>query len=508
DENEARLLESPENPIVLLKKIFFPANPLAASIAPDTNRVGVMLPTTPLHAILLDCLSARGAQAPCLIATSGNSAGEPICLSNREASGKLKDLADGMLFHNRDILVRVDDSVVSVSPLGNPFFFRRARGFAPQPVETREKVSGILGMGAYLKSTFCLTRDNRAFLSQHIGELDSPASREFYEHTLVHMIKLLETEPRLIIRDLHPDFLSSRLGIELARERDLPIYALQHHAAHAFAVLAERKIYEPSIALCLDGSGYGEDGTIQGGEILEADLENASWRRIGGLSCFPMPGGEKAIREPWRLAAALADNRPENIDERKYNIIREMVRKNLNSPLTSSAGRLFDAVSARLGLCAHTSYEGQAAIRLEKVAQDWLDSRSGSVPAPLFSSINARSGKSGLSIDARAIFRAVDNAIKDGRSVGELAAAFHRDLAFVFARVIGELAERRGVKNIILSGGVFNNRILFATLAEELKNRDLSPLAPSLAPAGDGAISLGQAAFGQRLAALGKIALK
>lgn len=498
-EREEELLKSQANPITLLAKRADPQSPLSPLVAPDTGYIGVMLPTTPLHALLLDSLAEKGAEAPCLVATSGNPPGEPICLSCREASAKLGAIADGTLFHDRDILVRVDDSVAFVSPSGAPSLIRRARGYAPAPVRLRDSLSGVLGMGAMLKSTFCLTRDNYAFLSQHIGDLDSPSSREFFESALSHLETLLETKPRAIVRDLHPDFLSSRMAIELAGRRDLPLLSLQHHAAHAFAVLAEHGVYEPSLALCLDGSGLGVDASIWGGEILSANLETASWERLGSLSPFPLAGGETAIREPWRLAAALATKRPPGVAERDYNIIREMIAKNINITQTSSAGRLFDAVAALLGLCHKITYEGQAAIRLENAAGNWERENSGREPVDLFSPEEIILSLNPFVADARKIFERCQTVFESGRESGELAAAFHRDLAKIFCSALSALAESRDEKKIALCGGVFNNRILTRRVLDELNKRGLSPLLPSLAPPGDGAISLGQAAWGQRM---------
>lgn len=400
-EHEALLL-CPEKPIVLC-----PARKgcLPPAIAPDTAGIGLMLPYTPLHAVLFDELvrltATAGEPAPVLVMTSANASGEPICLGNREALRRLAHLADAWLLHDRDILVRVDDSVAGVRPLpadgekpaAAPFFYRRARGYVPRPVMLPEAwgtdLPCVLGTGGELKATLCLTRGNEAFVSQHVGDLENAPTFGFYEEVARHLQDLLEVRPAAVVCDLHPDFLSTRHAMELARREGLPLWHLQHHAAHAASVLTEHGHTGPALALTLDGTGLGTDKSIWGGELLFMELDAPRWQRLGRLAPFRLPGGEAAIREPWRIALGLAlqsglapealtgiwaDCADDGDDVRRapqamaVTAVSEMWRRGLNCPPTSSAGRLFDAVSAALGLCTHITYEGQAAIRLEDAA--------------------------------------------------------------------------------------------------------------------------------------------
>ena len=344
--------------------------------------------------------------------TSANAGGEPICLGNREALVRLDGLADAWLLHDRDILVRVDDSVATLQPrlpapgvgaaqapgqLAEPLFYRRARGYVPRPVflpESEADAPCVMGTGAELKATACLTRGREAFVGQHIGDLENPATLAFYEEVAAHLEALLEVRPAALVCDAHPDFLSTRYAEARAARDGLPLWRLQHHAAHAASVLAENGHYGPALALCLDGTGLGDDGTVWGGELLFMKLARPQWRRLGRLAPFALPGGDAAVRQPWRIALALraqcASREPPTswpapwLPEQQpaATAIEEMLRRNLNCPLTSSCGRLFDAVAAQLGLCLATSYEGQAAIRLEDAA--------GRASAPLRAALEGR----------------------------------------------------------------------------------------------------------------------
>ena len=313
------MLLCPEKPIVLCpaRKGYLPP-----AIAPDTAGIGLMLPYTPLHAVLFDELvrlaATAGEPAPVLVMTSANASGEPICLGNREALRRLAHLADAWLLHDRDILVRVDDSVAGVRPLpadgekpaAAPFFYRRARGYVPRPVMLPEAwgtdLPCVLGAGGELKATLCLTRGNEAFVSQHVGDLENAPTFGFYEEVARHLQDLLEVRPAAVVCDLHPDFLSTRHATELARREGLPLWHLQHHAAHAASVLTEHGHTGPALALTLDGTGLGTDKSIWGGELLFMELDTPRWQRLGRLAPFRLPGGEAAIREPWRIALGLA----------------------------------------------------------------------------------------------------------------------------------------------------------------------------------------------------------
>lgn len=540
-EHEALLL-CPEKPIVLC-----PARKgcLPPAIAPDTAGIGLMLPYTPLHVVLFDELgrlaAAAGDPAPVLVMTSANASGEPICLGNREALRRLAHLADAWLLHDRDILVRVDDSVAGVRPLpadgdstaaAVPFFYRRARGYVPRPVMLPEAwgtdLPCVLGAGGELKATLCLTRGNEAFVSQHVGDLENAPTFSFYEEVARHLQDLLEVRPVAVVCDLHPDFLSSRHAAERARREGLPLWRLQHHAAHAASVLAEHGHTGPALALALDGTGLGTDKSIWGGELLFMELDAPRWQRLGRLAPFRLPGGEAAIREPWRIALGLAlqtGRAPEALtagwtagDDGRDGVRRapqalavtavsEMWRRGLNCPPTSSAGRLFDAVSAALGLCTHITYEGQAAIRLEDAAarsvlpgQWWRlgpeglrapQPEHGLLPAP---PLTEEEGL--LQLDGTALFAAVLD--QRGRLPAEdLAARFHWQLAQGFTALAVRAAGTTGVRVVGLSGGVMQNALLARLLPLLLAAHGLTPLCQQDVPPGDGGISLGQAAWAQ-----------
>ncbi|WP_165066234.1 carbamoyltransferase HypF [Desulfovibrio sp. ZJ200] len=524
------LLQSPEKPIVLC-----PCLPgvLPREVAPDTRSVGLMLPYTPLHAVLFDLLQERMELPPVLVMTSANASGEPICLGNREALARLRGLADAWLLHDRDILARVDDSVLAVTPIpprpavarsaraglarpgvsGNdaaggeagcrgvePLFFRRARGYVPRPVFLPDDGPAVLGAGAELKGTLCLTRGREAFVSQHIGDLENPATLGFYEEAAAHLEKLLEVRPKAVVCDLHPDFLSTRHAEARAAQDGLPLWRLQHHAAHAASVLAENRQYAPALALCLDGTGLGQDGSIWGGELLRMDLRTAQWSRLGRLSPFALPGGEAAIREPWRIALGL--QRQGHFSglspwEREYaaaaTAVEEMLLRGVNCPQTSSCGRLFDAVAAQLGLCLATSYEGQAAIRLEAAAQE----TALQTEAPWPVAIRERDGL--LELDSAALFAQVLEEQKAGCAPQGIAARFHLSMAQGFAALAAAAADAAGLDSVGLSGGVLQNAILARLLPEALADLGLVPLTHHELPPGDGGLSLGQAVWGRCL---------
>lgn len=502
DVHAEKLLESPQKPIVLCP-IKAPS-PLSSDIAPDSLNVGVMLPYTPLHALLMDWLADHAEKEPILIMTSANPQGEPICLGNREAINRLYDLADSWLLHDRDILCRVDDSVVL--PMGEiPVFLRRARGYVPEPVKLGQDGPCILGVGAELKATFCLSRGDNAFMGQHIGDLNTPANLEFYEHSLKHLQNLLEVRPEAIVHDLHPDFMSSHYARNLAELWQVPAMPLQHHAAHAAACLAENGHYDTALALCLDGSGLGTDGTIWGGELLKISLQDANWSRVGSLSAFPLPGGELAIREPCRIATALAWQAgiaPASLSKPEATII-EMLQKNLNCPKTSSCGRLFDAIASLLGLCQKITYEGQAAMRLEKAALTWLANNSlNKLPEVCNIPIIMETVPT---LDATRLFYAISELREQKLDNGHIAAVFHYILARELARLAQQIAKQRRIKHIALTGGVMQNILLQKYLSGFLREYSLIPLVHKQTPPGDGGVSLGQTVFGRQLVLTGNL---
>ncbi len=527
-QDEADLLSSPARPAVVLA----PKDPGAwPGIAPDTGTLAVMLPTTPLHVELFERLDARakaaGAPEPVLVMTSGNVSGDPICLGNREALRRLESIADDFLLHDRDILCRVDDSVCALDAGGEDgrpktVFFRRARGYVPSPVPLDLPASGTaFGAGADLKATCCVTRGQDAFTGQHTGDLEHPAAAAFYDEVTEHLVTLLEVRPDIVVADLHPDFYTSRAAESLAARWDAPLVRLQHHAAHAAAVLAEHRVRGEALALVLDGFGLGSDGRLWGGELLRVDLSKPSWSRPGHLAEFPLPGGDAAARAPWRTALGLAltleQGDPGERLLRRWTDLRgpeaafvaEMVRRGINAPLSSSCGRLFDAVSAELGLCLETSYEGQAAIRLEKTAADLLDpARAGSArldeaegkvadvpgPGPL-----VRGTDEGLLLESGKLFAWVCGLRAEGYEAGRIALAFHRELALGLAELA--VRARRGEEEIGLAGGVLNNALLRGFLTRNLSAAGFRVLVPAVMPPGDGGLSLGQAAWGLALLA-------
>ena len=506
-----QLLLSPRRPIVICpRKKASPAGDVLPDIlAPDTAGIGLMLPSTPLHHLLFHPEWAGGRREealPALVMTSGNPHGAPICLGNREAGERLGAMADLFLFHDRDILVRVDDSVVfpaadacpGLPGAGAPALaVRRARGFVPEPVRLPERPfsepgDSVFAAGAELKHTFCLTRGEEAFVSQHLGDVSRPENLAFFEETLRHLLHLLEVEPRVVVRDLHPDYLSSRLADDFARERGLQELTLQHHAAHVCAVMAEHRLAAPVLGLAMDGSGLGDDGTVWGGELLF--VRPGSWQRIGRFSPFALPGGESAIRSPWRVAQALwrATNQSGQAPwlagsterTKLAPMVNEMLERGIRCPLTSSCGRLFDAVSALCGLCFDITYEGQAAIRLEE-AQDMHESGAYALP------VQERDGL--LEADVLTLFAQAAN---DRSTPRLLSRRFHRGLVRGLARWARAAADLTGINEVVLCGGVFNNRTLLAELPAELRSLGLSPLLPRRMPSGDGSISLGQALWG------------
>ncbi len=514
-ENEAKLLASPMRPAVILKTL--PStlnNTLPKELAPDLATLAFMLPTTPLHIVLLKALAKKcfslGLEEPVLVMTSGNSSGNPICLGNREAIHRLKDIADCFLLHDRDILCRVDDSVAACIEEGKDgpqaFFLRRARGYVPAaiPLDKIAPENGagcVFAAGSDLKAACCFTRGSDAFVGQHTGDLEQAGAAVFYDEVTSHLQSLLEVQPHLVICDAHPDFYSSRTAAKLAQEWHAPLITLQHHAAHAASVLAEHGIKEPSLVLVLDGFGFGLDGTAWGGELVRMDLGRAQWSRAGHFVPFALPGGDAAARSPWRLAVSLASMMQdtelagkvlagwEAKKGKEAAFVLAMIRRHINSPLSSSCGRLFDAVAAQLGLCDSITYEGQAAIRLETLA-----SSACTKDTSCHTDVVLESGDT-LLLDSSALFERVCRLQKEGADPAFTALDFHAELARNLA-ALADRAHQEGDGHYVgLSGGVINNALLRHMLCTELEKLGLRPLIPSRVPAGDGGLSLGQAAF-------------
>ncbi len=472
--DEVALLGSPSAPIVLVPDL----GRLAPSVAPGHRRQGAMLPSTPLHHLLLG-----EAQIP-LVMTSGNRSDEPICTGNDEARERLSGIADAFLVHDREIVARYDDSVARVWRSG-PVVIRRARSFAPSPIELPVEVRPTLGAGAMLNGTFCLASGTRAFLSQHIGDLDTEEAMRAYADALDRYRCVFALEPEVVAHDLHPDFATTRF----AEETGLPRVAVQHHHAHVAAVMAEHRLGGPVIGVAFDGFGLGDDGTIWGGEFLACDWGRAE--RLGHLRAVRQPGGDAAVRQPWRMALAhaadagcLAEARslmPERGDDSA--VVLGQIRSGLASPLTSSMGRLFDAVSALARVCREATYEGQPAMLLEQAAEP-EDANAYPVRLDL---LDGR-----LIVDSRPIVAGVVRDLLEGVPAGRVSARFHHSVAEAIELVCARIRSSTGLDRVCLGGGVFQNALLVDETVGRLEALGFSVFVPRQVPAGDGGIALGQ----------------
>ena len=492
---EKEALLSHQCPIVLLEKR---KNDLAESLAPGVNQLGVMLPYTPLHYLLF-----RSADAPqALVMTSGNKSAEPICTTNEDAVQKLSSIADHFLLHNRHIVSGIDDSVVRV--INNKMrIMRRARGYVPAPVSLSPALPTVLACGAELKNTFCLTRGKEAFLSQHIGDLKSNENLVFFEESVAHSQDILQTRPMLAACDLHPDYLSSRF----AAKTGLPVQKVQHHHAHAVAVMAEHGLEQEVLAVILDGSGYGTDGTLWGGEFMAAGL--SSFTRLGHFSRLMLPGGDKAAQQPWRMGLSalydafgvdhIQDAIPDSlagIPAEKRRIMVEMMEAEFNSPLTSSCGRLFDAVAALLGLRLESDYEGQAAMELEaqalQAAQDGLSDPEWDLSFP----VKITQEQDHLVLQSSPMITGLVDALSAGNDPALLAFTFHQWLIAAIRAMIGRLAGKFGKKKVVLAGGCMQNALLLKGLENGLAQDGFEVFSGEMVPVNDGGVSLGQAVIG------------
>jgi hydrogenase maturation protein HypF len=484
---EAELLASRERPIVLLERSG-PA--LAPSIAPNLDTVGVMLAYTPLHHLLLE-----RAGRP-LVMTSGNRSEEPIATANADARSRLAGIADAFLLHDREIVARYDDSVVRLAGAA-PVFLRRARGYAPLPLDLPvASPVPLVAVGPHLKNTFTLVHGRRAFVSQHIGDLENLETLEHFEATLDAYRRLFRVEPEVAVRDLHPGYLSTRIAGDLGLERIIPV---QHHHAHIAAVLAEHGVTECAVGVAYDGTGYGDDGNVWGAEILVADL--ASYTRVGQLRYAPLPGGDLAARSPWRAALGYLSLEPAAADafaaalgavpERERSLAAQQVAHRLNAPLASSMGRLFDAAAAVLGVRMVAQYEGQAAMELEALAGTHS---AKPLPLPVVGD-----GVAGWVLDPIPLLVALGERRVAGVGVPELAAAFHESVAAATAEVAGRAAAVARTRLVALGGGCFQNARLLVSLRARLETQGLRVLAAEQLGSNDGAVSYGQAAVGAAL---------
>jgi hydrogenase maturation protein HypF len=464
-EEELEQLQSRERPIVIARGRR--SSGLAESIAPGSPWIGVMLPYTPLHHLL--CADFGGP----LVMTSGNRSDEPIATDDDDARDRLADIADAFLVHDRQIHRRCEDSVVRAR-----FPIRRSRGFVPtsMPIPVAGKVPTV-ATGAELKSSFCVVRGSEAFISAHLGDLDTEAAYRAFRTDLQLYLRMLGIEPALIAHDLHPDYLSTRWALE----QDVETLGIQHHHAHAASCLAEHGEQGPVLALVFDGTGYGTDGTLWGGELLRCDLEG--FERLSHLEPVPLPGGEAAIREPWRTAASYLEAAGRPVPFERWMRVRESLK--INAPLSSGMGRLFDAVAATLGVCTEVSYEGQAAIELEHLAGD-LEA------TPYECRI-----EDGLIRGSDLVAAAHDDLVT-GRPGEEIAAAFHEGVAQAAAIACAEV---EGSGMVVLSGGSFQNMRLLESTRRRLANLGFAVMEHRRVPPNDGGISYGQAAIAARRSA-------
>ncbi|WP_392530418.1 carbamoyltransferase HypF [Nostoc sp. C117] len=498
---EKELLTSSAAPIVLLQAS--DKKQLASSVASGQNTLGFMLPYTPLHHLIL-----RRMNRP-IVLTSGNLADEPQCIHNDEAREKLGKIADYFLFHNREIINRVDDSVVRV--LGDKVqTIRRARGHAPVSISLPtgfHKVAQILAMGSELKNTFCLLREGEAILSQHLGDLENAAAFNAYQETLNLYLNLFEHKPEVIAIDKHPEYLSSKLGKELADTNQIKIYPIQHHHAHIAACMVENEIpldTSPILGIALDGLGYGNDATLWGGEFLLADYR--SFKRLATFKPVAMIGGEQAIYQPWRntYAQLVAANLWNDCEQKYTNLeivkflkntplklLNQLIEKKINSPPASSVGRLFDAVAAAVGLYREKcSYEGQAAIAMEAIVDV---SSLNNDKETLIYPFNFSFSDSIYCIDPRPMWQALLNDLQQQIPQPVIAAKFHKGLANAIVEMVKHLSQENLINQVALTGGVFQNCILLKEVTKRLETLRIKVLTHSLVPANDGGLSLGQA---------------
>lgn len=504
DAHTTALVHSAERPIVLLAKRAGCDDALPG-IAPDVPCLGVMLPYAPLHYLVFHEAAGRPdgmdwlreVQSLLLVVTSANRSGEPLVKDNDEAIAALTDMADGFVLHDRAIVARCDDSVVRADH-GRSTWVRRARGYAPRALQLTSDGPSVLACGGAYKTTLCMTRGAQAVISPHIGDVDSRAARRHFSETAAHLLSTLAIAPTIVAHDAHPDLFTTHFAQRYASEHAIPALAVQHHHAHAAAVMAEHGIARPVIALTLDGVGLGGDGTWWGGELLW--VEGARYERLGHLRTLPLPGGDRAAREPWRMAASAlhALGRTDEIASRfaaqaDVAVLVDMLRRGVQCPMTSSAGRWFDAAAALLGVHPVTHYEAQAAMTLEALA-----ARHGPVPAWNGGfRIEVWDGKQVLDL-LPLLARLAD---RPDRPYG--ASLFHATLVRALADWVRDAKQRTGCDEVVLAGGCFLNALLSRELATALANDGGTVYEARRLPPNDGAISLGQAWIARQHAMIG-----
>jgi hydrogenase maturation protein HypF len=486
---ERALLSGREKPIVLLARRL--GISLPDSIAPLLDTVGMMLPYTPLHLLLLsqsDPVMMAEPVPSLLVMTSGNFSEEPIATDNEDALERLAPLADAFLLHNRDINIRCDDSVVRTDHRQETTYLRRSRGYAPYPVQLSFDTKPTLAVGGELKNTFCLTRDKYAFLSHHIGDMENSETYASFEQGIEHLSRLFRIQPEIIACDMHPGYFATQWA-QRSPYKLQPV-AIQHHHAHIAACMADNELENRKvIGLAFDGTGYGTDGAIWGGEILVADY--AGFERVVHLEYLPLPGGDVAIRKPWRIAVGYAHTLGLDISDLPFicmlepqavNVVRLQVEKHLNTVSTSSMGRLFDAVAALAGVRTEVTYEAQAAIELEVLAMDYV---ADAEPFPYHLQGNV--------ILLKGLIAAMIESVRRNEPPGLIGACFHKTIATLSVEAACRIREKAGLNEVALSGGVWQNKLLFELTMSGLEKNGFRVYFHRQTPANDGGIALGQA---------------
>lgn len=491
---ERTLLESRERPIVLLRSRAG-CDTTLPDVAPGLLRLGVMLPTTPIHFLLFHEAAGRPdgtawleqPQALVLMMTSANPGGEPIVRDTAEAQTQLAGIAEAFLDHDRDIVARCDDSVLQVAA-GAAQFIRRSRGYAPAAVRLPQSGPSVLAFGSHLKNTVCVTRGSEAFLSPHIGSLDNAASCHFQDETVQRLCDLLDVKPQCVTHDLHPDDYSTRAAVTFAQRHGLPTLAVQHHHAHIAAVCAEHRWQGPLLGLALDGVGLGTDDTAWGGELLQVD--GAHCQRLGHLRPLPMPGGDKCAREPWRMATAVLHELGRNAEitqrfqDPAASTVAAMLERQFNSPRTSSLGRVFDAAAGLLGISHTMAYEAQAAVLLEQAATLYVEDHGWPAPMPAGYAIRD---------DNQLDLLPVLGTLTDAVDTGQGAAVFHATLVAALTDWVLRAVQTTGLTTLAWGGGCFLNALLASQLRQNLQHNGVTVLVPRRTAPGDASIALGQA---------------
>ncbi len=487
NDTEGNLITSYEKPIVLLKK---KKSIISELVAPGNQRIGVILPYTPLHIVLLEKLKAASSDIPVLVMTSANLSEEPIAIDEDDARSRLSGIADAFLMHNREILIRADDSVAFVIN-EKERIIRRSRGYVPKTFSLLKAGPSILALGAELKNTIAISKNENVFISQHIGDLTNLLAYEYFKETISHLQKIMNVKADYYACDLHPDYLSTKWAVE---SNGLKRFIVQHHHAHMASCMLENKINEKVIGVILDGTGLGYNNTIWGGEILIGDY--TGFERFAHLEQIPLPGGDVAAKEPWRIAVsylnyAFDEDLPylRSFEEYPVKSVIEMIKKNINSPLTSSTGRLFDAVSAMAGGPHKIRYEAEAAIHLtqavEKINGELYD----------HDKIDIEKGV----ISLKKFLRSICKDVKLKRSFQEIAERFHSTFAEILVSAVSEAANYNGITKVVLSGGSFQNEILLTLLENKLSVAGFEVFSHSRIPTNDGGISFGQIAIASKL---------